>query len=81
MACATSTQLKRGPPKQPRLRRPGPRSPGAHIVGPWVIDSINAYRDLRTGTQYVGNCASWVGLYNNPPPQDLVLPGPSFREW
>ena len=35
-----------------------PRSPGAHIVGPWVIDSINLYRDLRTGTQYIGNWAS-----------------------
>ena len=35
-----------------------PRSPGTHIVGPWVIDSINSYRDLRTGTQYVGNWAS-----------------------
>ena len=35
-----------------------PRSPGTHIVGPWVIDSINLYRDLRTGTQYMGNWAS-----------------------
>ena len=26
-----------------------PRSPGAHFVGPWVIDSINLHRDLRTG--------------------------------
>ena len=32
----------------------------AHIVGPWVIDSINVYRDLRTGTQYIGNWASRV---------------------
>ena len=30
-------------------------SPGTHIVGPWVIDSINSYGDLRTGTQYIGN--------------------------
>ena len=37
-----------------------PRSPGTHIVGPWVIDSINSYRDLRTGTQYIGNWASRV---------------------
>ena len=37
-----------------------PRSPGTHIVGPWVIDSINLYRDLRTGTQYIGNWASRV---------------------
>ena len=22
-----------------------PRSPGTHIVGPWVIDGINLYRD------------------------------------
>ena len=31
-----------------------PRSPGTHIVGPWVTDSIKLYRDLRTGTQYTG---------------------------
>ena len=39
-----------------------PRSPGTHIVGPWVIDSKNVYKDLRTGTQYIGNWASrvWV---------------------
>ena len=37
-----------------------PRSPGTHIVGPWVIDSLNSYRDLRTGTQYIGNWASRV---------------------
>ena len=30
------------------------------IVGPWVIDSMNFYRDLRTGTQYIGNWASRV---------------------
>ena len=35
-----------------------PRSPGTHRVGPWVIDSINLYRDLRTGTQYIGNWAT-----------------------
>ena len=35
-----------------------PRSPGTHIVGPWVIDSINVYRDVRTGTQYIGIWAS-----------------------
>ena len=35
-----------------------PRSPGTHIVGPWVTDSINLYRVLRTGTQYLGNWAS-----------------------
>ena len=35
-----------------------PRSPGTHIVGPWVIGSIKLYRDLRTGTQYIGNWAS-----------------------
>ena len=35
-----------------------PRSPGTHIVGPWVIDSISSYRDLRTGTQYIGIWAS-----------------------
>ena len=30
-----------------------PRSPGTHIVGPWVIDSKKKlYRDLRTGTEY-----------------------------
>ena len=29
-----------------------PRSPATHIVGPWVIDSLNLCRDLRTGTQY-----------------------------
>ena len=37
-----------------------PGSPGTHIVGPWVIDSISSYRDLRTGTQYIGNWASRV---------------------
>ena len=37
-----------------------PRSPGTHIVGPWVIDSIRVYRDLKTGTQYVGIWASRV---------------------
>ena len=40
------------------LSCPIARSPGTHIVGPWVIDSINSYRDLRTGTQYMGNWAS-----------------------
>ena len=35
-----------------------PRSPGTHIVGPWVTDSIKLYRDLRTGTPYIGNWAS-----------------------
>ena len=35
-----------------------PRSPGTHIVGPWVTDSIKLYRVLRTGTQYIGNWAS-----------------------
>ena len=34
-----------------------PRSPGTHIVGLWVIDSIDLNRDLRTGTQYIGNWA------------------------
>ena len=28
------------------------------MVGPWVTDSINVYRDLRTGTQYIGIWAS-----------------------
>ena len=28
------------------------------MIGPWVIDSIHFYRDLRTGTQYIGNWAS-----------------------
>ena len=37
-----------------------PRSPGTHIVGPWVTDSIKLYRVFRTGTQYVGNWASRV---------------------
>ena len=41
-----------------------PRSPGTHIVGPWVIDSINVYKDLRTGTQYIGNWASRVYMYS-----------------
>ena len=36
------------------------RSPGTHIVGPWVPDSIKLQRDLRTGTQYIGNWASRV---------------------
>ena len=35
-----------------------PRSPGTHIVGPWVIDRINLYRGTRIGTQYIGNWAS-----------------------
>ena len=29
------------------------RSPSTHIAGPWVIDNIDLYRDLRTGTQWV----------------------------
>ena len=45
-----------------------PRSPGTHIVGSWVIDSIRIYTDPRTGTQYIyiyiyiymGNWASRV---------------------
>ena len=37
-----------------------PRSPGTHIVGPWVTDNIKLYRVLRTGSQYVGNWASRV---------------------
>ena len=45
---------------------PVPRSPGTHIVGPWVIDSINSYRDLRTRTQYIGNWASRVCLESGP---------------
>ena len=46
-----------------RLRRlPNPRSPGTHIVGPWVTDNIYLYRDVRTGTQYIGNWASRVTL-------------------
>ena len=35
-----------------------PRSPGTHIVGPWVTDSIKLQRDLRRGTQNIGNWAS-----------------------
>ena len=35
-----------------------PRSPGTHIVGSWVIDSICLYRDPRTGTQYIGKASS-----------------------
>ena len=34
-----------------------PRSPGTHIVGPWVTDSFKFSRVLRTGTQYIGNWA------------------------
>ena len=37
-----------------------PRSPGTHIVGSWVIDSISLYKDPRTGAQYIGNWASRV---------------------
>ena len=37
-----------------------PRSPGTHIVGSWVIDSIILYRDPRTGTKYIGTWASRV---------------------
>ena len=40
-----------------------PRSPGTHLVGSWVIDSISVYRDPRTGTQYVGNWASRETLW------------------
>ena len=35
-----------------------PGSPGTHMVGSWVIDSISLYRDPRTRTQYVGDWAS-----------------------
>ena len=31
------------------------------MVGPWIIDSVNSYRDLRTGNQHIGNWASRVG--------------------
>ena len=37
-----------------------PRSPGTHIVGSWLVDSISSYRDPRTGTPYIGNWASRV---------------------
>ena len=37
-----------------------PRSPGTHIVGSRVIDSIRLCRDPRTGTQHIGNWASRV---------------------
>ena len=37
-----------------------PRSPGTHIAGPWVVESTNLCRDLKTGTQYIGNWASRV---------------------
>ena len=30
------------------------------MVGPWVMDSIDLYRDLKTGTQYMGTWASRV---------------------
>ena len=39
---------------------PYPRSPGTHIVGSRVRDSIGLYRDPRTGTQYIGDWASRV---------------------
>ena len=39
-----------------------PRSPGTHMVGPWVTDNIKLYRDLRTGTQYLSNWASRASL-------------------
>ena len=41
---------------------PYPRSPGTYIVGPWVIDKIDLHRELRTGTQYIGDGASRVTL-------------------
>ena len=37
-----------------------PRSPGTHIVRPWVTGNIELCRDLRTGTQYKGSWASRV---------------------
>ena len=39
-----------------------PRSPGTHIVGPWVTNNIKLYiyMVLRIGTQYIGNWASRV---------------------
>ena len=44
-----------------KLHGHNPRSPGTHVVGPWVIDTINLYRDLRAGTLYViSNWASRV---------------------
>ena len=36
-----------------------------HIVGPWVTDNIDLSRDLRTGTQYVGNWASRVSAFGD----------------
>ena len=35
-------------------------NPSTHIAGPWVIDNIDLYRDLRTGTQHLGIWASRV---------------------
>ena len=54
-----------------------PRSPGTHIPGPWVIDSISLYRDLRTGTQYIGTWASRDCKFENflqPAPVDPEVP-------
>ena len=48
------------PTSQNRIHVTHPRSPGTHIVGPWVIEIIHLYRDLRTGTQHIGNWASRV---------------------
>ena len=48
-----------------KLHGHNPRSPGTHVVGPWVIDTINLYRDLRAGTQHVSNWASRVSAEQN----------------
>ena len=53
VACRTGTSSSSAGPR--RFGCPSnPRSPGTHTVGPWVTDSINLYRGLKTGTQYVG---------------------------
>ena len=54
-------------------RQTCPRSPGTHTVGPWVVDSTNLYRDLRTGTQYIGNWASRDGMLQAAAPNRLTF--------
>ena len=61
------------------------RSPGTHIIGSWVMDSILLYKEPRTGTQYMGNWASRVRIPGlrvplNPKPLDIRKAG-SEQEW
>ena len=81
LRCATDPQILSFC-RRPDLQLQGvvfPRSPGTHIVGPWVRDSINSCRDLRTGTQCIGNWGSMDSIGPSPEvlerEEDTTSPG------